>query len=367
MTVEVPDLGPSPQDGSKFRRRPPNPGYRVSRVPKERYVDKVQLNAVLRRIYGRLPTEADIADATAWARNHWRRRVIQLAEAGWGPLGVTGKKSRLPNAMACPVAFVMIYGGKQGRRPCHFRQICPFCWAREVRRHWLKIDAAFFPFTGTKQRVRVVDTGAEGARSTSVTRGVTDVETSVKSPYDLVRRLFTFRPPQIEAWPIANVAIMENGRGRLLENTVVKWSGLIACLESRVRGKPNPQLHRQHECRALLKAAGPGGGMLETISYRRVDDETHPWEVQIHQLILAADGTKVPTQLHPMAMAKPRYHIVIPKPSRRVVVSAVARALRYPDGLIAPQVPIKDIVDYLDARQGRQLVASYGRFRARKT
>ena len=150
-------------------------------------------------------------------------------------------------------------------------------------------------------------------------------------------------------WPIANVAIMENGRGRLLENTVVKWSGLIACLESRVRGKPNPQLHRQHECRALLKAAGPGGGMLETISYRRVDDETHPWEVQIHQLILAADGTKVPTQPHPMAMAKPRYDIVIPKPSRCFVVSAVARALRYPDGLIAPQVPIKDIVDYLDA------------------
>ena len=182
MTVEVPDVEPSPHDGSKFRRRPPNPGYRVSGVPKERYVDKVQLNAVLRRIYGRLPTEADIADATAWALFHWRRRVEQLAEAGWGPLGVTGNKSRRPNAMACPVAFVMIYGGKQGRRPCHFRQICPFCWAREVRRYWLKIDRAFFPFTGKKQRVRTVDTGAESGRSTSFTRGVKDVRNQRQEP-----------------------------------------------------------------------------------------------------------------------------------------------------------------------------------------
>jgi hypothetical protein len=353
-------------------------------VPK-RYVDQVQLSAVLRPAYGRLATEADIIDATAWALYHWRRRATQLASAGWGPLGIVGRKSRLPNAMSCPVAFVMTYDGKAGRRPCKFRQICPFCWAREVRRHWLKIDAAFFPVVTRKRRVRVVDTDSDMAKSKSFTRSVKDVETGVKSPYDLVRRVFTFRVPRSLAYPVGGARIvLEDDVGRMLDKVkviadecdgrvqtvkqvVIKRSGLLAYLDSRIRGRPDSRFHRLHECRKLLESAGPGGGMLEVVSFRHVDDPAYPCEVQVHQLILAADGTKVPKQMHELSAPESRRHIVISKPGRRVVTAAVARALRYPQGLIDPKVPIEDVIAYLEARRGRRLVASFGCFRNQKT
>jgi hypothetical protein len=79
-----------------------------------------------------------------------------------------------------------------------------------------------------------------------------------------------------------------------------------------------------------LEAAGLGSGLLEAIHFRRIDDEALPWEVQVRQLILAADGTKVPWSKASIS----RYHFVISKPRRRAVVSAVARTLHYPNWLI---------------------------------
>jgi hypothetical protein len=115
--TEIQDVEPAPGGSSRCRRKPPSPGYRVSAVPKS-YGDHVQLSAVLRPVYGRLRTDADIADATPWALYHWRRRAVRLAEAGCLPFAAEGKKSHLPNALACPVAFVMTYDKKMGRKPC---------------------------------------------------------------------------------------------------------------------------------------------------------------------------------------------------------------------------------------------------------
>jgi hypothetical protein len=207
----------------------------------------------------------------------------------------------------------------------------------------------------------MVDVGHGPEKSASFTRSVKDAEIGVRSPYDLVRRVFTFR-----------VATEHEARMPDLrykgDCATVKMSGMRAWLQSRIQGWPNPSLHRLPECRALLEAAGSGSGLLEAIHFRRITDDAEgwPWEVQVRQLILAADGTKVPTALLE-ASIKPRYHRVIPKPRRRAVVSAVARTLHYPDGLIDPHVPVGRIVEYLDIRRGWRLIASYGRFRASKT
>ena len=233
-------------------------------MPKS-YGDHVQLGAVLRPVYGRLRTDADIATATAWTRHSWRRRAQQLAEARHPPFYREGEaeKTRLPDALSCPVAFVMIYGGKKGHpKPCRLTTACPFCRAREVRRHWLVIDAAFFPAPpGGKRRVRVVDTDHEPSKSSSFTRSVKDVETRVKSPYDLIRRVFTYRVPTVH-----EVHALTDRRFKG-DTAVIKASGLSAWLRSRTRGQPFPSLHRLPRCRALVEAAGPGGGLLEAIHF----------------------------------------------------------------------------------------------------
>jgi hypothetical protein len=177
-----------------------------------------------------------------------------------------------------------------------------------------------------------VDTDHGTSNSTSFTQSVKEVETGVKSPYDLIRRVFSFR------LPATYKGSKKTGQDAYVTLPV---SAMTAWLESRIQGWPYSSLHRLPEGRALLEAAGPGGGLLEAIHFRRVanDEEGAPWEVQVRQLILATDGTKVPRALPEEALA-PKDHVVIPRPCRRLVVSAVARTLHCPNGLIDPHTPI---------------------------
>jgi hypothetical protein len=344
---------------SRPRRKPPNPGYQVSAVPK-RYVDQVQLSAVLRPVYGRLRTDTDIIDATAWTLHYWRARASMLAEAHCYPFAPKqeGGRQRLPNAMACPVAFVMTFDGKKGRKPCSIPTICPFCWARDVREQWLNIDEVFFP-PPRDQRIRMVDIDHEPAKSTSFTHRVKDVERGAKSPYDLIRRAFTFHLPAVYR--------VQGAPGRFGYGDF-KMHGMSFFLKSRTQGWPYPSMHRAVECRELLEPAGPVSGLLEAIHFRRVaDDEAgEPWEVQVRQLILATDATKVP-QAMPKESFPPYYHRVTSRPGRRAVVSAVAKTLHYPNWLIDPHVPVDRIVEYLAIRRDLRLIANYGRFRTKHT
>jgi hypothetical protein len=344
--------------GASYFKKHPVSRYHVSAVP-TRLVDQVQLSAVLRSFYGygRLKTKTDFIDATAWMRIHWNNRATQLAEADWRPMAGIGTKARLRNAMACPVAFVMTYDGKKGRRPCGFPTLCPFCWAREVRQYWLKLEAVFFPRSGDKgkkpKRTRVVDTGST-AKSIASTRSVEAIEKGVKSPYDLVYRRFAF---QISASSEADVY-----------SNNIKVNGLSAWLGSRLHGQPYQSLHRAPECRALLRSAGTDGGLLESIHVSRVvgqGADLYPWEATVHQLILAVDGDKVPKQLHPGATAESKRHIVIHKPSRTALAQRVSETFIYPRFLVDPDIPVDPVVEYLDIRRNQRLVVSYGRFRSR--
>jgi hypothetical protein len=347
------------EDDAQARRKPPDPGYKVFAAPL-RYADQVQLSSVLRPIAGRLRTTADIANATAWLRHHWRRRAQDLAVAGCYPFApkVEGGRHQLANAMNCPVTFLLVYPDQRKCRVCRTR-ICPFCWARKVREHWLKIDAAFFPAAARKGRVRLVDVEHEPGKSPSFTRSVKDGEIPVNSPYDLIRRSFSFRLPTV-----AEVGEKPGryGRGSFRLHAMRGW------LESRIKGQPYPAVHRLPECRKILEAAEPTAGLLEAIHFRRIagDASAYPWEVTVRQLIMAADGTKVPRIL-PEGACRPMCHIVIAKPKRRVVVASVAWALHYPRWIVDMRVPVDQVAEYLKIRRGLRLVATYGRFRVKHT
>jgi hypothetical protein len=362
--------------------QPYNPGYHVSSVPLS-YDNQVQLSAVLRVIYPQVrSTPKLIIEATARVCQRWRILATKLSTAGWWPLAgpLHEKKSQLANALGCPPAFVMTaeksYKAKARIKAklkntgcCHLRQVCPFCWAREVRRYWLKIEPVFFPQPKHKrkpQRVRQVDTGPSTEKSSSFTLRVKDDESIARSPYDLVYRVFTFDVPITIAHPMSGVAVVEEGVLTAVPDAIVMRDGLRTWLTSRLHGKPDAEVYRLHECRALLKAAGPGGGMLETIQYRGLTstiDGQSWWEVQVHQLILAADGDAVPAQLHPMATGKPKMHVVLRKPNRRILAKWLAKTLRYPKFFLLPDTPLAHVIECLEARRGRRLVASYGRFR----
>jgi hypothetical protein len=344
--------------GNSYFRMHPKSRYRVSAVP-TRLVDQVQLSAVLRSFYGygRLKTKTDFIDATAWMRINWHKRAEKLAELGWKPMAGIGTKARLRNALACPVAFVMTYDGKKGRRPCGFTTLCPFCWAHGVRRQWLRLEAIFFPSGKSRKpkRVREVDTGPKTSKSMASTRSVEAIEKGVKSPYDLVYRRFSFQIPPKSTMDIYGHSIEVNG--------------LSAWLESRLRGHPYPSLHRVPEHLALLASVGSDGGLLESINFSRVvgsGADQYPWEATVHQLIMAVDGDTVPKQLHPGATAESKRHIVIRKPQRTALAQRVSETLIYPRFLVDPAIPVEHVVEYLNFRRSSRLVASYGRFR-RKT
>lgn len=374
--TEIQNLEPTPTDDFQVSSKPYNPGYHVSKVPLN-YDAQVQLSAVLRVIYPRVrSTPKLIVEATARLCQRWRILATKLAAANWVPMAGSERKSQLSNALGCPPAFVMTFekshkakAKKKNPGCCHLRQLCPFCWAREVRRYWLKIEPAFFPRLKRKtpSRVRPVDTGPLTEKSPPFTLRVKDGETIARSPYDLVYRVFTFIVPLHVEQSVTNVMVIEDGVSKLVPNAVIMKRGLSLWFDSRFYGRPDARIHRLHECRAILKAAGPTGGMLESIRYQRIDDKTGQswWEVQVRQLILAADGDALSKQLNSQATGELKQHIVLHKPNRYILAKWMGKTLQYPRFILMPDTPIERVVEYLNVRRSRRLVASFGRFRIR--
>lgn len=115
------------------------------------YPDVVQRLAVLAAFFGpRAALQPERVPRQALKLvPRWRRRVMELAEAGLPGLAGDDPKAWQARkyALDCLPAFTIV---PQRTRCCRLREVCPFCWAREVRETWLKIDKAFFAPTGGK-------------------------------------------------------------------------------------------------------------------------------------------------------------------------------------------------------------------------
>ena len=265
---EIQNTESTAASGLQPQHRPYNPKYRVTSVPLS-YDAQVQLAAVLRVIYPRVKsTPKLIIEATARVCQRWRIRADQLAKAGWVPLAGSERKSQLPNALGCPPAFVMTFekSERAKRRDkkrtgcCHLRQLCPFCWAREVRRYWLKLEPAFFPRPGVKKhkRQRQVDTGPPDESSPSFTHSVKDGEKLSRSPYDLVYRVFTFPVPVYGRQAVADASIIEDGVIKPVPDVFITKPGLPTWLNRRLHGRPSDPLYRLPECRGAAEVGRAG-------------------------------------------------------------------------------------------------------------
>jgi hypothetical protein len=104
------------------------------------YAAQVMRRAVLVPLLGRQADRAAIVAASASVRAAWRDRVIALETLGWGPahgerkwpLGRCRRAFTLPDPRA---------------RCCGQRTVCPDCWGRQVLEVWKRIDGALFPLT----------------------------------------------------------------------------------------------------------------------------------------------------------------------------------------------------------------------------
>lgn len=115
----------------------PDVEFEFNAVP-GRYVDLVQRYAVLYSLK-RPPTHADHVYAmTEGMVRMWRARVGALSNAGWVPN--PSSDHGILYARNCRPTFAIT---SPPTRPCHLRQLCPFCYARWVRDMWLDIDAQF--------------------------------------------------------------------------------------------------------------------------------------------------------------------------------------------------------------------------------
>lgn len=271
-----------------------------------RYQDLIQRLAVLVPLFGTEAVEPEpVPRLTLKLVDRWRGRVMELAEAGLPGLAGDDAKAWQARkyAMNCLPTFAIV---PQRTRCCRLREICPFCWAREVRETWMKIDRAFF-----------APTGGKGPSAFDMVEVGRDVPLPLRVNSDRYGRVLP-EGESIEALPeyFAGWAASRHG-------LIKKSEGLLASFQT---------IHIGFE-----------GGR---------------WVVG-HRSILMIDHRGV--SYGPKDHSQFRYFRHHGRPDRRTVMHAVAGACRYPTFLLRGDAGL--VVRYLGARKKRKLSAMTGTFR----
>jgi hypothetical protein len=304
--------------------------------------DHVQLRAVLVPLTGGYRTKDDVVVRTRSIRRRWRAAATRLGNLGCPPLGNPG---RLRSALGCPPAFLLTRGR---RRTCRLRAACPFCWAREVRRHWAHLDRVFFAGIAPAQSV-----GRAG------------------------------RVIELDDVPLSSSRPARKGRAHGLSLVTAAWSyrltpfargpvhgdlDLLACFyRARLKGQ-HPLVDglttfaRGPSLRRIMAAVGRPGmvGCFENVT-ADLSPDGETWRAVIHQVwMIPADAGL--SLIRPCAAEDERITRV-DSPWHKDVAWAVARACRYPRALLSAHAGGRPALQLITARRGLRLVANFGVFR----
>lgn len=274
-------------------------------VPR-RYPDVVQRLAVLGPLFGTQAARPEpVPRMTLKLVGHWRRRVMELAEAGLPGLAGDDPKAWQAReyALDCLPTFTI---APQRTRCCRRREVYPFCWAREVRQTWLKIDRAFFTPTGGKG----------------------------PSAYDLVEEGSDMRLSPLTDRDRYGRVLPDGQRIEVLPEIFASWAAS----------------RRRHVAEV--------GGLLASFQTIHIGFEGGKWLFGRRSILMIDHRA---AHREPPARAALRYFRRSELPDRRAVMIAVARACRYPTFLLRGDPGL--VVRYLAGRKGRQLSAMTGRFR----
>lgn len=344
--------------------------YRVAAVP-DRYPDRVQQEAVLFPLMGwpRVPPGMRYAETRAARarqiiakfhalRSDWRKRVEELGEAGWRPAADTpiGLRNRY-FMVNCRPTFVIPKGAtgfraagadeKETFRRCGHDTVCPFCYARWVRKMWARFDYALFqdPAVLGRQAARQTRHNAASGRrrnhrgldldgdDDSVLLGETDTEETgltQNTDVDLVWSLQHLGVPMRHSaagWPLFEA----------IEQAKANWRSTAATRSELPDGSMGKLF---------------SGGLHSLAISPRADRH---WSLTIRTLMIAPHGIVTADQKRDEKNHYMRQHVV-QQPRRREVVSELAKLLRYPKTLMSadPQLAARALHGRLYEDEGRE-------------
>ncbi len=105
------------------------------------YADRVQRSAVLYQLTGVPTSDKAVADATFQVLRRWRTFLTLMAGYGWSPRqDATMDSGDMQYARNCRPSFMHC---RPQTMLCRLDYICPFCYARWVRRVWEMVDLVF--------------------------------------------------------------------------------------------------------------------------------------------------------------------------------------------------------------------------------
>lgn len=281
-----------------------------------RYQDVIQRMAVLYPLRGVCTGDEQVRERTKALLNQWRARIGALVTCGWEPKRGQSQKTIL-YCRNCRPTFVIT---DRPTRPCRLVLVCPFCYARWVREVWLSIDGSF-PAPDPVPEVQDAESEAgRELRSIMLDGDVADAEPrhSTVFRWHLIERHHTFYRPVLPPGNPNGTTIAE------------QLSGILQSIENSRRG--------------TVSLVDPAGAFL----YTTIEpwDEGREWKIHHRQLYKMSPEQAFPAELSEnLDGGVTRYE----RPSRKVILSAVARVCRYPTELITGDA--ERTVQLLDIRR----------------
>jgi len=282
--------------------------FEFGAVP-NRYPDKVQRIAVLHRLQQQSSSAEEIRDSVQRLVGRWRARINELVTAGWSPRSTGDIKHNIMYARNCKPTFVMT---EQRTRPCRSVLVCPFCYARWVRDVWQVIDGNFPP--GRYPDAEIDEEGRE-LRAIELTPPATQETRRTEFRYKLVLRQHEFTRPVVPD-----------------ENDMPASQHLASILKSIVENR-----------KVIIDMVDPVGAFMYT-TIEPTQDRMN-WLIKHRQLFKLEQAHPIPE-----ALVQATKGSIDPfcRPTRAIVLKAVAMACAYPVGLMQGDPDM--VVDLLAAR-----------------
>lgn len=341
------------------------------------YADRVQRGAVLYPLTGEPSRDKPIADATFQVLRRWRNFLTLMAGYGWAPRqDALLDSDDMQYARNCRPTFIHC---KPQTMTCKLEYICPFCYARWVRRVWEMVDLTFpNPNSLSPPTLQIsIDEPEDSTRQERVIEmedELVDHPTDTY-PYWLIERWHETNWPYLGTEEYREAAELQPLRRSVAEQ---------ATGAPRTRRKFTKETYQEKLQNMQRRLAADTDKfqeylhliLRETISRRqRLQKELDPlalfshvtiepyplcWHVKQRQLIVVPAGYDTAGRLD---FTRGGLHIH-QRPTRPVLFGAVTRTCRYPVQMLHRDPVLLALL--LRTRKRYRLTATSGLFRNRK-